>query len=58
MDKPELCDRCKQVMSEVWFHKKDDFEDVNICLLCYEKEYGYWEAEDDSDIVEQEEETD
>ena len=49
MDRPELCDRCKQAMSELWFQKKDDFEDVNICIMCYEKEYGFWDTGEDED---------
>jgi len=51
MAKPELCERCKQVMSEVWFHKKDEFEDVNICLSCYENEYGPFETDDDYSFI-------
>jgi hypothetical protein len=48
--KPELCDRCHQVMSEIWFHKKDDYEDLNICMTCFEEEYGAWSMFNDDDI--------
>lgn len=44
MNNPKICDRCKEVMTELWFHKKDDLEDINICLLCFEKEYGSWDT--------------
>lgn len=36
------CDRCHKPMTSTWFHKKDDNEEVDICLDCYEDEYGPW----------------
>jgi len=42
-EKHKHCDRCKQILEKVWFHKVDEFEDCYICLDCYEKEYGPYE---------------